>query len=274
MADAQFSAEQLERYARQLVLERFGAEAQTNLGAASVLVVGAGGLGAPVVMYLAGAGIGRLGIVDDDHVERSNLHRQMLHGEDDIGRSKVESAAEWVAAHNPDVDVEAVDRTLELETVGPITEGYDLVVDATDRFEPRFLINDACTLAGIPFIHGAVYRFEGQIIAFDPADEGPCYRCLFPEAPPPGTVPDCATAGVLGPVPGIIGCLQASEAIKIASGILEPRFDRLIVVDTLDLAIDHIDIAPDPTCPICSNEATVQSMEQLAYDERYRISAA
>lgn len=274
MDELNLSATQLERYARQLVLDGFGAEGQAGLAEASVLVVGAGGLGSPVVMYLTGAGVGTLGIVDDDRVDRTNLHRQVLHGEDDVGRPKVQSATEWVEEHNPDVEVKAYELTLDTDSVGDILPGYDLVVDATDRFESRFLINDACTAEGIPFVHGAVYRFEGQVIGFDPASEGPCYRCLFPEAPPPGTVPDCATAGVLGPVPGIIGSMQASEAIKITSGVFEGRFGRLLIIDTVGLSVDTIDVKADPTCPVCGHEADIDSVKDVEYDERYRITSA
>ncbi len=274
MSELNLSATQLERYARQLVLDGFGSGGQAGLREARILVVGAGGLGSPVLMYLAGAGVGTLGIIDDDRVERSNLHRQLLHGEDDIGRPKVASASDWINSHNPDVEIRTYNRTLDLSSVGELIPGYDLVVDATDRFESRFLINDACTVAEIPFVHGAVYRFEGQVITFDPARAGPCYRCLFPEAPPPGTVPDCATAGVLGPVPGIVGSIQASEAIKHASGIGDSPLGRLLLIDTLGLHIDAIDIEHDPTCPVCATDTGIESLDKIAYDDRYRIVSA
>ncbi|MFW6448416.1 MAG: HesA/MoeB/ThiF family protein [Halobacteriota archaeon] len=274
MADTRLSADQLERYARQLVLEGFGAEAQGALRGSSVLVVGAGGLGSPAVMYLAGAGVGTLGIADDDDVERSNLHRQVVHGDADVGRPKVASAADWVAAHNPDVTVETHDVTVDPDNAEALLSGYDLVVDGSDRVPTRFLVNDAAALVGIPFVHGAVHRFEGQVVAFDPGDGGPCYRCLYPEAPPPEAVPDCATAGVLGPVPGIVGCLQAAQAIKLLAEVGEPALGRLLAVDTFRFNVDRIQVRANPDCPVCGSDATVDSLDAVRYEDRCRVEPA
>ncbi len=273
MADADLSAAQLDRYARQLVLDGFGAAAQGRLRESSVLVVGAGGLGAPIVSYLAGAGLGTLGIADDDVVERSNLHRQIIHGESDVGRPKVASAVEWVENHNPDVAVTGHEITVDRDSIHPLLDRYDLVVDGSDRVATRFLINDACALDGVPFVHGAVHRFEGQVVAFDPDDGGPCYRCLYPEAPPADAVPDCATAGVLGPVPGVIGCLQAVQAIKIAADVGEAAFGRILAVDALRFEVDRIDVRSNPECPVCGPEATMSSLEDVSYGDRCRIEA-
>ncbi|MFP4590537.1 MAG: HesA/MoeB/ThiF family protein [Halobacteriales archaeon] len=274
MAEPKLSATQLERYARQLVLDGFGAEAQGALRASSVLVVGAGGLGSPAAMYLAGAGVGTLGIADDDVVERSNLHRQVLHAEADVGRPKVDSAADWVEAHNPDVTVEAHETTVSPATAEALLSAYDLVVDASDRVPTRFLVNDTSALVGIPFVHGAVHRFEGQVVAFDPAGGGPCYRCLYPEAPPPEAVPDCATAGVLGPVPGVVGCLQAAQAIKLLAGVGEPALGRLLAVDTFRFNVDRIQVRANPSCPVCGPDASVDSLDDVRYEDRCRVESA
>ncbi len=267
------SAEQLERYARQIVLEGFGADAQGRLSSTDILVVGMGGLGSPVVMYLAGAGVGSLGLADDDIVERSNLQRQPLHSDADIGRPKVDSAAEWIEAYNPDVAIETYDERVDIDSIEPLLERYDLVVDATDRIETRYLINDACTLADVPFVHGAVHRFEGQVTTFTPGTEGPCYRCLFPEAPPADEIPDCATAGVLGPVPGVIGTMEAVEAIKLATEIGEPAVGRLLVFDALGLSIEELDLKPNPDCPLCGDEPRISSIHETSYDGRCRLPA-
>lgn len=271
MTSLNLSAEQLERYARQLVLEGFGRAGQAALQEAAVVVVGAGGLGAPAVMYLAGAGVGRLGIVDDDVVERSNLHRQPIHGERDVDRPKAVSAKEWVTAYNPDVDVVALNETFDASLAESIVPEYDLVVDATDRFAARFLINDACVLHDRPFVHGAVHRFEGQVAAFDPGADGPCYRCIFPEAPPAGAVPDCATAGVLGPVPGVVGSMEAIEAIKLIADIGDPAVGRLLVLDALGLTVDEVAVRADPDCPVCGDGRTIGSLSDIQYDDRCRI---
>lgn len=267
------SGEQLERYARQIVLEGFGAEGQGRLVDSDILVVGAGGLGCPAVMYLAAAGAGHLGIADDDVVERSNLQRQPLHGEADLGRPKVESAAEWVAATNPDVAVDTYDERVDADNVLELLDRYDLVVDATDRIETRYLLNDACVLEGVPLVHGAVYRFEGQATTFAPTADSPCYRCIFPEAPPPEAVPDCATAGVLGPVPGVIGTMEATEAIKVATDVGEPAVGRLLIFDALRMTVDELDIEPNPDCPTCGEGASITSIDDVVYEGRCRVEA-
>ncbi|MFB6353431.1 MAG: ThiF family adenylyltransferase, partial [Halobacteriales archaeon] len=192
MADLALDPEQLDRYSRHVIMDDVGPAGQARLLDGRVLVVGAGGLGSPVIQYLAAAGVGTLGIVDDDVVERSNLQRQVIHGTEDIGRPKVDSAAAFVDRLNPDVDVEPHETRLTADTVEGLIADYDVVVDASDNFQTRYLVNDACTLAGVPFAHGAIFRFEGQVTTFSGGDDSPCYRCLFPEAPPPGTVPDCA----------------------------------------------------------------------------------
>ncbi len=269
--DASLSADQLQRYARQLVLEEVGADGQGRLREASILVVGAGGLGAPAIMYVAGAGIGRLGIVDDDVVERSNLHRQVIHADADLGRPKVDSAAQWVRAHNPDVTVESHETTVTIENVRALLGDYDIVVDATDRFPTRYLLNDACALTDTPYVFGAVYRFEGQVASFDAGSGGPCYRCLFPSAPPPDDVQDCATAGVLGPVPGMIGAFQAAEAITLASGARAGSRDRMLVVNALEFSADSVQIASNPACPVCGEGETITTLEADTYDGRCAI---
>lgn len=271
MSGTNLSAQQLERYARQIVLDGFGAEAQGRLDDTDILVVGMGGLGSPVVMYLAGAGVGGLGLADDDVVERSNLQRQPLHGEDDLGRPKVDSAADWIESYNPDVDFETFNERVDVDNIETLLNRYDIVVDATDRIETRYLINDACTLASVPFVHGAVHRFEGQVTTFTPGTTGPCYRCLFPEAPPADAVPDCATAGVLGPVPGVIGGMEAIEAIKLATDIGDPAVGRLLLLDALGLTVEELGLKPNPSCPLCGDAPQIESVHEASYDGRCRL---
>ncbi|MFB6135516.1 MAG: molybdopterin-synthase adenylyltransferase MoeB [Halobacteriaceae archaeon] len=255
---------QLERYSRHIIMDDVGPEGQARLLDSSVLVVGAGGLGAPVLQYLAAAGVGRIGVVDDDVVERSNLQRQVIHADADVGEKKVESARAWVAAHNPDVTVEARDLRLTADNVEDVVAGYDLVVDGADNFPTRYLVNDACTLAGVPHVYGAVHRFEGQVAAFTAGQ--PCYRCLFPEAPPEGTVPDCATAGVLGVLPGTVGCLQATEALKLLLGEGDALDGRLLVYDAAGAGFDEVELAADPDCPVCGTDPEVTDVAQATYE--------
>jgi len=259
-------AEQLDRYSRQVILDEIGPEGQAAICDGSVLVVGAGGLGSPVLQYLAAAGVGRVGIVDDDAVERSNLQRQVVHGDADVGRPKVESAAEFVADLNPDVSVDRHDVRVDSDNVDSLVADYDVVVDASDNFPTRFLLNDACVFADTPLTHGAVYRFEGQATTF--AGGQPCYRCLFPEAPPEGAVPDCATAGVLGVVPGTIGTLQATEALKLLVGTGETLAGRLLVYDAAGLSMDSVPIQPDPDCPVCGADPAIASVTEGSYEQR------
>jgi len=272
MTGPDLTAEQLDRYSRHIIMDGVRADGQARLLDASVLVVGAGGLGAPVVQYLAAAGVGTLGIADDDVVERSNLQRQVIHGTDDVGRRKVDSAAEFVAELNPDVDVERHGTRVGVDTVEGLVERYDVVVDGTDNFRTRYLINDACTLAGVSFSQGAVFRFEGQVTTFPAAGMSPCYRCPFPEAPPEGTIPDCATAGVLGVVPGTVGCIQATETVKHVLDEGESLDGRMVCYDALGMSFEEVPIRPDPDCPVCG-EGGIESVHEVEYTATCAIGA-
>ena len=267
-------AEQLDRYSRHVIMDDVGPEGQAALLDSSVLVVGAGGLGAPVLQYLAAAGVGTLAIADDDAVELSNLQRQVIHGTDDVGRPKVDSAAEYIATLNPDIDVERHECRVGSDNVTDLVDDQDVVVDASDNFPTRFLLNDACTLADVPLSHGAVYRFEGQATTFTGGQ--PCYRCLFPEAPPEGAVPDCSTAGVLGVLPGTIGAIQATETIKLLLGNTlegsETLDGRLLVYDARDMTMETVPLRPDPDCPVCSDDPRIRSVSEVEYTERCALS--
>ncbi|WP_284007379.1 SAMP-activating enzyme E1 [Haloarcula pelagica] len=262
--------EQLDRYSRHVIMDDVGPAGQAALLDTDVLVVGAGGLGSPVLQYLAAAGIGRLGIVDDDTVERSNLQRQVIHRDDDIGRPKVESAREFVTGLNPDATVDAHETRLAADNAADLVERYDIVVDASDNFATRFLVNDACTLSGTPFSHGAVFRFEGQVTTF--TGDGPCYRCLFPKAPPAGTVPDCATAGVLGVLPGTIGCLQATEVVKLAMDYGDSLDGRLLAYDAADMSVEEVPVAPAADCPVCGSDPAIERVTDADYDGRCSLT--
>jgi molybdopterin/thiamine biosynthesis adenylyltransferase len=262
---ADLTPEQLDRYARHVILDGVGAAGQERLLGAAVLVVGAGGLGSPVVAYLAAAGVGSLTIADGDEVERSNLQRQVLHREADLGTPKAESAARFVRERNPDVSV-----TARAEAVGPadaadLVEHHDVVVDCSDNFPTRFLLNDACVLAGTPLVHGAVYRFEGQALT-RPEDTAPCYRCLFSEAPPPGTVPDCAEAGVLGALPGLIGALQAIETVKLLLDAGDTLAGRLLVFDALGPSFEEVPVERDMDCPACGVDPALRDLDTVDYE--------
>ncbi|HEY7189128.1 MAG TPA: molybdopterin-synthase adenylyltransferase MoeB, partial [Vicinamibacterales bacterium] len=228
------SPEEIKRYSRHLIMPEVGMDAQRRLKASSVLCIGAGGLGSPAAMYLAAAGIGRLGIVDFDVVDYSNLQRQLLHTTNDVGISKLESAKNKVRALNPHVQVDGYEEALSSENAMRLFKGYDVILDGTDNFPTRYLVNDACVLSGIPNAYGSIFRFEGQASVFA-TKEGPCYRCLYPEPPPPGLVPSCAEGGVLGVLPGIIGVIQATESIKILTGIGEPLIGRFLIYDALKM---------------------------------------
>lgn len=245
------------RYSRQLILRGFGPAAQERLGASRVLIVGAGGLGSPAAMYLAAAGVGSIGLVDTDVVDVSNLHRQLLYGTDDVGRSKVEAAHERLTAINPLVQVVVHETRLTASNAGTLVDGHDVVLDATDNFPARYAINDACLAAGVPFVYGSVARFEGQVTVFA-APDGPCYRCLFPEPPAPGAVPTCAEEGVLGVVPGIMGLHQAMETIKLLAGIGTPLAGRLMMLDLLENDTRIITISRRADCPACGTESHMQ----------------
>jgi molybdopterin/thiamine biosynthesis adenylyltransferase/rhodanese-related sulfurtransferase len=257
------------RYSRHLILPEVGVEGQQKLKAASVLLVGAGGLGSPIALYLAAAGVGHLGIVDFDVVDESNLQRQIIHGTSDVGRPKLESAKARINEINPHVDVTTYETRLTSANALEILRGYDIVIDGTDNFATRYLTNDACVLLGIPNVYGSIYRFEGQVSVFATA-EGPCYRCLFREPPPPGLVPSCAEGGVLGVLPGTIGTLQATEAIKLLLGIGQPLIGRLLLYDALTLRFRTLNLRKDPSCPACGTR-TIR--ELIDYDQFCGVTA-
>jgi molybdopterin/thiamine biosynthesis adenylyltransferase/rhodanese-related sulfurtransferase len=257
------SRDEIARYARHLILPDVGLEGQKRLKAARVLLVGAGGLGSPLALYLAAAGVGHIGLVDFDVVDITNLQRQILHGTKDIGRKKVESARDHVADINPNVDLVTYDTALTSQNALGIIEHYDLVVDGTDNFPTRYLVNDACVMLGKPNVYGSVFRFEGQASVFS-AKDGPCYRCLFPEPPPPGMVPSCAEGGVLGVLPGLVGMIQATEAIKLILGIGEPLIGRLLLVDALGAQFRTVKIRKNAACPACG---TREIKKLIDYDE-------
>lgn len=238
------------RYSRHLIIPEVGVAGQRRLKDARILMVGAGGLGSPIGLYLAAAGVGRIGIVEFDTVDVTNLQRQVLHGTKDVGRKKVESARERIADVNPHVEVVAHETRLASDNALEIVGGYDLVVDGTDNFATRYLVNDACVLLGKPNVYGSIFRFEGQSSVFCTA-EGPCYRCLYPEPPPPGLVPSCAEGGVLGVLPGLLGLIQATEAVKLVVGAGEPLVGRLLLVDALGMTFRTLRIRRNPGCPAC-----------------------
>jgi adenylyltransferase/sulfurtransferase len=247
---APLAQEELLRYSRHLILPDVGVDGQQKLKAARVLLIGAGGLGSPAALYLAAAGVGTLGLVDFDNVDVTNLQRQILHGTKDVGRPKLASARERIGDVNPHVRLETYETALTSKNALEILGGYDLVVDGTDNFATRYLVNDACVLLGKPNVYGSIFRFEGQASVFALPD-GPCYRCLFPEPPPPGLVPSCAEGGVLGVLPGLVGTIQATEAIKLILGVGEPLAGRLLLVDTLGMRFRTVAVRKDPACPAC-----------------------
>ncbi|MBU6311612.1 MAG: adenylyltransferase/sulfurtransferase MoeZ [Actinomycetales bacterium] len=257
------SAEEVRRYSRHLIIPDVGMSGQKRLRNARVLCVGAGGLGSPTLMYLAAAGVGTLGIVEFDVVDESNLQRQIIHGQSDVGRSKAESARDSVKEINPYVDVILHEERLDSSNVMHLFAQYDLIVDGTDNFATRYLVNDACVLLGKPYVWGSIYRFDGQASVFW-AEHGPCYRCLYPEPPPPGMVPSCAEGGVLGVLCGTIGSIQVTEAIKLLTGIGDPMLGRLLVYDALEMSFREVRIRKDPNCAVCSPNATVT--ELIDYD--------
>ncbi len=242
--------EQIKRYARQIIMPEIGVKGQRKLLESSVLVVGAGGLGSPAIQYLAGAGVGRIGIADGDNVDISNLQRQTIHA-GNLGKNKAESAKEFVEKLNPDVEVEVYPFHLDPENVREIVKGYDVVLDCTDNFVSRFLLNDACVIEGVPLVHAAVLRFEGEIMTIVPS-ESACYRCVFSHAPPPGSVPTCQEAGVVGATVGTLGTLQAIEAIKLLLGIGEVLTSRMLHIDLLTMDFTELKLKKNPDCPICS----------------------
>lgn len=253
------SREEILRYSRHLIMPEVGLDGQRRLKGASVLLVGAGGLGSPAAMYLAAAGVGRLGLVDFDLVDLTNLQRQVMHGTKDVGRSKLDSAAETIRAINPHVEVVRHEVLLSSENALEILAGYDVVVDGTDNFPTRYLVNDACVMLGKPNVYGSIFRFDGQASVLAHPD-GPCYRCLYPEPPPPGMVPSCAEGGVLGILPGVIGLIQATEAVKLILGKGEPLVGRLLLYDALAMRFRELAIRRDPSCPVCGDQPTVTEL--------------
>jgi molybdopterin/thiamine biosynthesis adenylyltransferase/rhodanese-related sulfurtransferase len=279
MSSASLTPAELRRYSRHMLLPEFGAAGQERLRAARVLIVGLGGLGSPAALYLAAAGVGTLGLVDFDAVDLSNLQRQIIHGTPDIGRSKLVSAADRLRAVNPHVELELHDGPFDVGNARALVDRYDVIVDGTDNFPTRYLVNDACVMAGKPNVYGSVFRFEGQASVFaarqrpalsEPGvarpgeSKGPCYRCLHPEPPPAGLIPSCAEGGVLGVLPGLIGVVQATEAIKLIAGIGEPLIGRVLLYDALRMRVREIALARDPECPVCGDAPTIR--ELIRYD--------
>lgn len=260
--DREFTVEQLDRYSRHLMLPQVGKEGQAKLLDAKVLIVGAGGLGSPVALYLAAAGVGTLGIIDNDVVDRSNLQRQVLHDTPRVGQPKAESAKETLGRLNPDVKVEAYPERLTIENVATLVDEHDIIVDGSDNFETRYLLNDACYFAGKPNVHGSIFQFDGQMTVFHPQSGGPCYRCIFPEIPETGACLNCAEAGVLGVLPGAVGLVQATETLKLILGIGETLIGRLLVYDALRMRFREFNIDRDPECLLCGDTPIITSLEK------------
>ncbi|PIQ83480.1 MAG: molybdenum cofactor biosynthesis protein MoeB [Candidatus Omnitrophica bacterium CG11_big_fil_rev_8_21_14_0_20_63_9] len=261
---AQLTREQILRYSRHLIMPEVGIDGQEKLKDAGILLIGAGGLGSPLGLYLAAAGIGRLGIVDFDKVDFTNLQRQIIHRTEDVGRLKVESAKERINAINPDVQVTTFNTKITRDNIAELIKPYDVVIDGTDNFPTRYLVNDACIFQNKPNVYGSIFRFDGQATVFYPF-KGPCYRCLYPEPPPPGMVPSCAEGGVLGVLPGIIGVIQATEAIKLILGKGEPLIGRLLIYNALKMEFREVKLRRSPQCPVCGDHPTVK--ELVDYDE-------
>jgi adenylyltransferase/sulfurtransferase len=262
--EADLSNAEIRRYSRHLIMPEVGIEGQRKLKTASVLLIGTGGLGSPAAMYLAAAGIGRMGLVDYDVVDESNLQRQVIHGQSSLGKSKLESAAARIADINPNVKIDKYHVPLTSENALELFAPYDVIIDGTDNFPTRYLVNDACVKLGKPNVYGSIFRFEGQLSVFY-AKEGPCYRCMFPEPPPPGLVPSCAEGGVLGILPGTVGTMQATEAIKLLLGLGEPLIGRMLLYDALEMSFSRIKVRKDPNCPVCSLPA--DEIELIDYEQ-------
>jgi sulfur-carrier protein adenylyltransferase/sulfurtransferase len=258
-AGAALSPQEVARYSRHLIMPEVGMEGQKRLKASSVLLIGAGGLGSPLGLYLAAAGVGRIGLVDFDVVDFSNLQRQVLHGTPDVGRPKLQSAKDRLQAINPEVRVDLYETRLTSQNALDILRPYDVVIDGTDNFPTRYLVNDACVLLGKPNVYGSIFRFDGQASVFYPG-RGPCYRCLYPEPPPPGEVPSCAEGGVLGILPGLVGCIQATEAVKLILGRGEPLVGRLLLYDALQMSFREFRVRRNPKCPICGDRPTITGL--------------
>src|SRR5687768_10316501 len=245
------SNDEVKRYSRHLIMPEVGVEGQEKLKKGSVLCIGAGGLGSPAALYLAAAGVGTIGIVDFDVVDFSNLQRQVIHGTSDVGRSKLASAKDRLLELNPHINIETYETALSSKNALDLFKPYDVIVDGTDNFPTRYLTNDASVMLGKPNVYGSIFRFEGQATVFYPKEGGPCYRCLYPEPPPPGLVPSCAEGGVLGVLPGVIGTIQATEAIKLLAGIGEPLIGRLMLYDALAMRFRELKLRRNPACPVC-----------------------
>jgi len=265
VATTKLSKEEQLRYSRHMIMPEVGAEGQSRLNAARVLCIGAGGLGSPAALYLAAAGVGKLGLVDFDDVDLSNLQRQILHGTKDVGRKKLDSARDRLHDANPNVEIETHECKFTSKNAREIVSGYEVVVDGSDNFPTRYLSNDVCVFAKKPNVYGSVFRFDGQTTVFAPHLGGPCYRCLFPEPPPPGSVPNCAQAGVLGVLPGIVGTIQANEAIKLILGVGEPLVGRLLYFDALKMKFREFNLRRDPQCPVCGDSPTIT--EPIDYEQ-------
>ena len=257
----ELTPQEVARYSRHLTLPQVGMQGQVRLRSASALIIGAGGLGSPVGMYLAAAGVGRIGIVDFDRVDLSNLQRQVLFGTGDVGRPKIELAQKRLREINPHVDVVTYDTRLSAANALDILRDYDVIIDGTDNFPTRYLVNDACVMLGKPNVYGSIFRFEGQASVFW-AGQGPCYRCLYPQPPEPGAVPNCAEGGVLGILPGIIGTIQAAEAIKLILGRGELLLGRLLLFDALEMRFRELKLRNDPSCPVCGTDATITELRE------------
>ena len=257
--------DEIRRYSRHLILPEVGLAGQKKIKSTKVLCIGAGGLGSPIAMYLAAAGIGKIGIVDFDTVDFSNLQRQIIHGTDDVGRPKAESAKETIGSINPNVEVVIHNTRISSENALDLIAPYDIVVDGTDNFPTRYLTNDACVLLKKPNVYGSIFRFEGQASVFAPHLGGPCYRCLYPEPPPPGMVPSCAEGGVLGVLPGIIGCIQTNEILKLALGKGTSLVGRLLLFNALDMKFRELKLRRDPSCPLCGDKPSITAL--IDYDQ-------
>jgi adenylyltransferase/sulfurtransferase len=255
----ELSRDEFRRYSRHLIMPEVGLAGQEKIKAASVLIIGTGGLGSPAALYLAAAGLGRLGLVDFDVVDDSNLQRQIIHRTADVGRPKLHSSRERILEVNPNVEVVLYETAIDSGNALEIMRDYDVIIDGTDNFPTRYLINDACVLLGKPNVYGSIFRFDGQASVFY-AEEGPCYRCLYPHPPPPGLVPSCAEGGVLGVLPGIVGTIQATEAIKLILGQGEPLIGRLLLYDALDMTFDELVLRKDPECPVCGPNPSVTEL--------------
>jgi molybdopterin/thiamine biosynthesis adenylyltransferase/rhodanese-related sulfurtransferase len=263
-ANTSLSTQEVARYSRHLIMPEVGMDGQKRLKASSILLIGAGGLGSPLGLYLAAAGVGRLGLVDFDVVDFSNLQRQVMHATNDVGRPKLQSAKDRLQAINPEVRLDLYETHLTSANAFDILKPYDIVIDGTDNFPTRYLVNDACVLLNKPNVYGSIFRFDGQASVFYPG-RGPCYRCLYPEPPPPGEVPSCAEGGVLGILPGLIGCIQATEAVKLLLGQGSPLVGRLLLYDALQMSFREFKVRRNPKCPLCGDNPTIKTL--IDYDQ-------